>query len=371
MIKTAYLSVLVVAGLLAFGVFALVRGTGGGSGPVASGPATTPPVTEEPAPVAKPQAFYFLAELVEAGAVLDDGAAALVMFGASADGTPLVVRDATALSAAQTDAVITYTSGKLALSPQKTPAAATFAQVYRDDRLVAAIICPDGPCADLVASGAMDDAGLLQAAASAVRIQDSFDTYEAYLATIDAIATDPDFMLLDARPASGFPAPQMIPSLQLALPTVVTSAQAPLDVALHGTLVAEAALGALPDGVTITDVTVTPLPPALLGDRDNSQPLLLNGTPIAFDRAGFYAVDLVIQGRATLDDATLTAITAATTLRHDYTADFDSFVAARVQTDCADCVVALPPDRFTAQTEITQSNPALYTLTYYDLREAP
>ena len=369
MIKTAYLAVLLMAGLLAFGLFALVRGTGGGTVTVAGETGT--PIPEAAAPVAEPQAFYFLAELAQSGIVLDDGALALVLLGASADGAPLVVRDAAALAAAQPDAVVTYTSGSLTLSQQPAPAASTFAQVYRDDRLVATVTCPDTLCADLVGSGAVDYAGLLQTAIPAQPVQDSFDSYDAYLSTIDAIATDPDFMLLDARPASGFPAPQMVPTLHLALPTVVTSAQAPLDVALHGTLVAEAARGALPDGVTITNVAVTPLPPALLGDRDNSQPLLANGVPVAFDGAGFYAVDLVVEGTAALEDATLNAISAATTLRYDFTADFDAFVAARVQTDCDDCVVAVLPDRYFAQTEITQNNPALYTLNYYDLREAP
>lgn len=376
MIKTAYLAVLLIAGLLAFGLFALVRGTGGDAGGiagVANGPTAPAPVTLSETAKADDvsQKFYFLQELAQSGLLPDDPATALILFGASADGVPLVLRDAAALMAAQTSAVVTYSSGSMTVTQAPAPAASIFAQIFRDDRFIASITCPGTTCADLLASGGVDYAGLLQTAIPAQRVQDSFDTHEAYLATIEAIAADPDFMLLDARPASGFPSPRMVPSLALALPTVVTSAQSPLDLTLHGTLVAEAARGALPEGAAITDVAVTPLPSALLGDSDNSKPLLLGGAPVAFDGAGFYAVDLTIEGIAALDAAALSTLTAATTLRYDYTADFDAFVAARVQTDCDDCLVAVLPDKYTAYATVTQSTAALYTLSYYDLREAP
>ncbi|MBT8412360.1 MAG: hypothetical protein KJP02_11265, partial [Octadecabacter sp.] len=170
MIKTAYLAVLLTAGLLAFGLFALVRGTGGDmDGDTVSVPAdTATPAPQAAVPVAEPQTFHFLAELSQSGITLDDGLFTLALFGASADGAQLVVRDAAALAAAQADAVVTYTAGSLSLSqppPQQgAPAKSTFAQAYRDDRLVATVTCPDIPCTDLLASGAADYAGLLQTA---------------------------------------------------------------------------------------------------------------------------------------------------------------------------------------------------------------
>jgi len=397
MIRAAFLGVALVAGLIAYMAFALVRGQGG-ERPAeaaitalqpadnAANPATGLAPDMPPATPAEPAAgLYFLRNLD-----LGTGSLALILYGAGSDATAqgsragektdLVVTDPSALRAAQTAAHFAVLPDHPALALSQTAAhdAQVVAALYRDDTLVTQVVCTASSTGSTTGSSCAEaferftDAGLLAAADPLVRIDDQFDSYDAYLDTLAAIANDANFAVLDLRPEGGgtHPVAQSVPTASMALPTIVRTSDLPLNRDTHGALLLAILRDTIPEGITVDAITIQELGSPIVVDADNGRPATAGGVPISFPALQYYTPYVALSGAADVPDDTLDALTGQTLLRADFDDAAARFIAS-LGLPCADCFRIAPVgDTFDAATVIHRQ-PELYPLAYYDLREAP
>lgn len=384
MIKTAYLAVLVLAGLLAFGLFSLVSNTGGRTpqdpAPANQTASQTTGQTERQDEAQddgsasegtqESERVYFLRDID-----LDAGEITLLLFGVGEERATVIVRDPEALRAAQDTAYInTHTTGgqalgSLALGLLGAPPVDTITEIYRDDVLIGSVSCTNTACGRHAETPDIDYAGLLEAAQPAAIIEDKFDSYLSYLATIEEVTEYPDFMFLNLR--GNIPVDRSRSEVIIALPSVILPDTEPLDEDAHKSRIEIAMAGRLPEGATLTEITFEPLGAAVIGDIDNNEPVLIEGAPVPFPDMRFYAVRARIQGTASLPPAFYDAITPATTLRSEVDDAFAAFVTDRMQTTCVDCFFLKVEGPYA---EVAQQESAVveaYFLAYYDLREAP
>lgn len=371
MIRLAFLLVTLLGGLIAFGAFYLVRGDGSAPAPTETvQPEAVQPETP-PAPVVveeAPDPLYFLQ-----GIDLSSGVITLVLNPElTGDGAQVVV-DQTALVASQDVVFVNETTangGMVAMTASNTPPQSAFALIYRDDALISALTCTTAPCGEYAAQD-IDLTPLIAAAQPLVAIEDSFDHHDDYLATIDAIAYDPNYMLLDGRPDGVFPSPKQTPQMQLALPTLVFPADTSLDPNVTSALARSIVEPLLPEGATISDVVFTPADYGIAVDGDRGTPVLAGGAPIAFPAVKFMGATVHINGIATLDDSALASLSDQALQRTNYQDAFETFVRDRLQSDCVDCFSIKMNGDFYDDATVIQSTPENYRLDYYDLREAP
>ena len=372
MIRFAFLGVILLAGLLAFGAFYLAKGSEGQPVEITSGTPDGPsPAAEAPA-TPEVEKLYFLR-----GIDFDLGDITLVLFQADTDDdSKVIIRDQAALLAAQDSAYVNTTSqtgeaaGSLLLDMIAEPTAETIAQIYRDDVLIASVTCPNATCGHFADSPDIDYAGLRDFAVPHVKVNDEFDSYEDYLATIEGVATDPNYMLLDQRPVVDFPLPRRDAHLIIELPTVSTDDPS-FNAALHEALVQTAITPLLPDGASLDWVQITDLGPAVLADQDNNQPVLAGGEPIEFPGANFFTVRARINGVTTLPTDVYDALTSATLRQIDLEAALPAYVESALQTECLDCFVLKVEGTITTDARAFDWRNEAYYLNYYDLREAP
>lgn len=372
MIRTAFVGLIALAGLLAFGAFYLGRGSGED---VVSDVAEIAAEVETPVVTAPPVAtpLYYLSEID-----LTSGEIALVFFDEGNGEAIGVLRDTNVLAAAKTEAALPAVSpediGGSGFRLLSTAAALvdTYAQIYRDDLLIASIECSGDACTGFDGGPGMNDAGLRAAALPLARVDDTFDTYDDYLATIDAISRDPFYMFLHGRRLSDpFPVDRIIPTLRLALPTVTTPASSPLDISVHEAALEAVLAAALPEGASLTAIEITSLGTGVVGDTDSGTPTLAGGAPIPYPDVLHYSVTVDIAGISDLSADTLDALSSQTARRYDYAADFADFTRDRLQSSCTDCFEVLVEGANGNTARIIDSRAELYRLTYFDLREAP
>ncbi len=361
MIRLAFIGVLVIGGLLAFAGFSLVRSTGGDPPPqtaegITEAPTTPQTIAPEPAPDG-PAPVYFLA-----GQDLENGQLALVLYGAGPDETNLVVTDRSALQAARDTAF---------LATDETGGGAPLVALYRDDALVFTLTCGSTPCAaDASQSGDIDM--LIATAQPLAQIDEVFDDYTAYLDTLAAIQSAPDFAVLDLTAEGGgtHPVAQTTPNARIALPTIHRASDRPLNVDTHAALLTALIRDALPPGVTLTDLRIDPMQQARVVDADNRRPATRGGAEILFPDVQFHAPSFAISGASDLPDAILDTLGEQTLLRTDWDDAAATFIAG-LGFDCADCLdVQMQGDVYDRATVVEQT-PERYALSYYDLREAP
>lgn len=373
MIRLAFFGVILLGGLIAFAGFYLVRGAE--PTPTGTQQLAQPDPTPPPPAVAQAEKLYFLK-----GIDLDQGDIALVLFNLGPD--PLIVRDIDVIRAAQGSVYVNMTDAAGQIAGQFTPATdATptitappediIAQIYRDDTLVGTISCAISACGSFVDTPDINYAGLRTAAAPIQRIEDRFDTYADYLSTIGAIAADPDFMLLHARPQSGFPQSRNPATMHISFPTVIAPTSAPLDAVAHELLVSLALTAFLPDDASLRDVTITDLGNGVVGDGDSRTPVLAGGAPIPFPDVRYYSVTAWVDGAADLDQGALDTLANKTLDQYDYATDFAIFTQERLQSDCADCFWILVDGGSRDDVRVIQSQPESYDLDYFDLRDTP
>ncbi|MCF2870121.1 hypothetical protein L0664_03495 [Octadecabacter sp. G9-8] len=362
MIRLAFLGVALLAGLLAFGAFFLARGSEGGAVDVKQ--AAPAPQTPEAAPEPTIEKLYFLRD-IDLGA----GDIALVLYQSGANGKALIIRDAAALAAAKDTAHVT--AAGFAIAPNRAPTpetyAETYAEIYRDDVLVASVQCssPCGPTSNT------DDAGLTALGMPLVRIDDQFDSYGDYLTTIDAVATDPNYMLLNARPDGTFPQPQRPATLTVRLPTVISATDDAFNLETHTAKVRDALTPLLPDGARLDRVQIENQGFAVLGDKDNNSPVVLNDAEIPFLEARFFSVLAHVTGTTTLPASAYDTLSNATLDQHNTETDFAAFVTGALDTTCVDCYFLKIEGDFTDTAYAQDWRAESYSLSYYDLREAP
>jgi hypothetical protein len=368
MIRLAFLGVLLLGGLIALGGFFLVRGS--------ETMLTDAPQQEQTAPiqpdpvVAEAEKLYFLQ-----GIDLDQGTIALVLFNLGP--SPLIVRDINVIKAAQDSAYVTMagtdgqTLGRFTPANATAPTEDNIVQIYRDDVLVGTVSCAMSACGNFADTPDINYGDLRTASAPIQRIEDRFDTHADYLSTIDAIAVDPDFMLLHARPQTDFPQPRNAASMQISFPTVIAPASAPLDAVAHELLVSFALASVLPDGASLRDVTITDLGNGVVGDGDSRTPVLAGGAPISYPDVRYYSVTALVDGAADLDQSALNTLTNQTLDQYDFAADFAVFARERLQSNCADCFWILVDGGSSTRARVIQSQPESYDLEYFDLRDTP
>lgn len=371
MIRLAFLGVLALAGLLAFGAFYLAKGTEGEPVEITTGTPDGPsPASEAPA-TPEVEKLFFLR-----GIDFTLGEITLVLSQAGPDQGRVIIREQAALIAAKDRAYVNTTTttgeaaGSLLLTIMGTTPEETIAQIFRDDVLIASVTCPNTSCGHFAESSDIDYAGLVSAATPHQVINDTFENYDDYLATIQAVTEDPDYMLLDLRPNVDFPLPRKPGHLIVELPTVATD-DATFNPALHDALVQAAIEPLLPDGASLEWVRLTDLGPGILSDKDNNQPVLVNGAPVTFPGTQFFAVRARIDGITTLPADVYVALTAATKRQTDYGAAFPDFVRANLETTCVDCYLLKVEGELTTEARPFDWRNESYYLNYYDLREAP
>lgn len=372
MIRLASFGVLLLGGLIAFGAFYLARGSEAEVPQAAAQPSS--PASEAPTPEVTTTAerLFYLQDIA-----FDEGDITLVLFGDDPRTDITIIRDQAALQAAKDTAYVAaeatggQAAGSFVLALMGAPISETVAQIYRRDSLIASVTCINTACGSFVQNPDINHAGLLDHATPHQLIHDQFDDYATYMDTILAISENPDFMLLDQRPRDDFPAEPQVPSLTLALPTYAHPADTAFDAATHEALLQAAIASHLPDGASIERVNVTALGPSVIADSDNNQPVTAGGAPILFPDAHFYSMEAQITGITDLPADAYDQITAATVPAYDPMPAFAEFVTARLQTSCADCFVLKidGPNLRAAERSDWQSEH--YTLSYYDLREAP
>jgi hypothetical protein len=368
MIRLAFLGVLLLGGLIALGGFFLVRGS---ETMLTDAPQQEQTAPIQPAPlVAEAEKLYFLQ-----GIDLDQGTIALVLFNLGP--SPLIVRDINVIKAAQDSAYVTMagtdgqTLGRFTPANATAPTEDNIVQIYRDDVLVGTVSCAMSACGNFADTPDIDYGDLRTASAPIQRIEDRFDTHADYLSTIDAIAVGPDFMLLHARPQTDFPQPRNAASMQISFPTVITPASAPLDAVAHELLVSFALASVLPDGASLSDVTITDLGNGVVGDGDSRTPVLAGGAPISYPDVRYYSVTALVDGAADLDQSALDTLTNQTLDQYDFAADFAVFARERLQSNCADCFWILVDGGSSTRARVIQSQPESYDLEYFDLRDTP
>lgn len=302
MIRLASISVFLIGALVAFGAFYVARGGSDSAQPVSdlqvaeeSVAADAPAApqegdgTDESASPENTGATFGKLHYLNA-IDFDKGEITLVLH--QGTGAPLIIRDQTALRAAQSTAYLSYPEGQETWGLTDVAGGANVIEVFRGDRFIAAITCLAPPCD----TPQGDHAGLTDVATPYQLVEDQFSDHAAYLETIAAIETDPNFMLLDQRDPAGFPAPAIMPSLTIALPTAVLSAQAAFDPAAHEALLSAAITPHLPEGAEVSDIQMTALFPAFVADKDNGEFVTAAGQPIAFPAARFLPVSVEITG---------------------------------------------------------------------------
>jgi len=369
MIRLAYLGVLIIAGLLAYGAFALIRG------------AETPAeiaitTTEEDLPVLEPEAdsrFYFLADQD-----LDTGQLALVLYRAGPDGNSVVVTDPDALKAAQsiayvnTDATAGEAAGSIVLGVLGVPVEERIAALFRDDELILEVRCGSTTCGPHAIDEDIDFAGLLDASRPLPQIEESYDNYDAYLDALAFIKTTPEFALLDLQPSldQTYPVAQQTPTGLAALPTIYRFADDPLDIDAHSSELSALISEALPEGVSLSNLTIEEHPPAIVVDRDNRRPATRGGAEIPFDQVRFYTPKFDITGAAALPEDLLETLTEETLQRVDWDDAAAEFIAS-LGFPCPDCyTIQIKGDVFN-RAVVYHGRPEYYYLTFYDLRDAP
>ncbi|MGJ8610192.1 MAG: hypothetical protein ACSHWY_03800 [Octadecabacter sp.] len=368
MIKISFLLVAMLGGLIAFGAFHLVRGSEADLVEIAE------PTVENPTPELSPtpivEKLFFLR-----GIDLEQGEIALVLFNVGDD--TLIVRDQAALKAAQNTAYVNTTTtngaaaGSLLLAIMGVPPEETVAQVYRDDKVIATVSCPTTACGSFADSPDIDYAGLLDAAQPIIRVSDHFDSYATYTSTIAAIETDPNFMLLHARPSERFPTPRAIASMEINFPTVIAPASSVFDKTAHEILISTALSSALPTGASITSINITDLGTGVVADNDSMTPILAGGAPIPYPDMRYFAVSAKVTGASILSSDALDSLSNQTRSQYDDTADFAQFIRDRLQNDCDDCFSVSVDGGLRDMARMASSNPESYYLDYFDLRDTP
>jgi len=368
MIRLAFIGVLFFGGLIAFGGFHLVRGS---DETLIVVPQQEPHSTPHPSSAAaEVKNLYFLQNID-----LNQSDIALVLFNLGPD--PLFVRDIDVIKAAQNSAYVSINApdGQL-LGKFSSPAVTTstediVAQIYRNDELLGTISCDSSACGDYSDSIYVQYGGLLTAATPIQRIEDHFDIYSNYLSTIYAVAADPEFMLLHARPPTDFPELRTAASMQVGFPRVIAPTSDPLDEIAHELLVSFALSAVLPDGASLRDVTITNLGNGIVGDSDSRTPVLARGSQISYPDVLYYSVTAWIDGAASFDQSILDLLTNQTLDQYDFTTDFAVFARDQLQSSCVDCFWILMEGGSRNNTHMIQSQAELYNLEYFDLRDTP
>lgn len=371
MIRLAFLAVIGLAGLLAFGAFYVAKGSEGQPTEITTGTPDGPsPAAEAPA-TPEVEKLFFLR-----GIDFDMGEITLVLFQDETDQDRLIIRDQMALRDAQDSAYVNTTTptgeeaGALLLAMVAAPTEETIAQIFRDDVLIASVTCANTSCGIFADSPDIDYANLPEFVVPYQAISDEFDSYDDYLATIEAITTDANYMLLDQRPLVDFPLPRRAGHLIVELPNVI-SGDASFNPALHEALVETAIIPLLPDGAELVWVQITQQGPAILADKDNNQPVLVGGAPVAFPNTLFYTVRARIDGVTTLPTDVYSALTQATMRQSDIQTGFPDFVTSTLQTGCVDCYFLKVEGGYSSESRAFDWRNEAYYLNYYDLREAP
>ncbi|MEN8918462.1 MAG: hypothetical protein ABF254_07685, partial [Octadecabacter sp.] len=355
-------------GLIAFGAFYLVRGDGSSPEPAEIAQPETPQIEAAPVEETAPERLYFLQ-----GVDLESGNITLIMNGELTGQKAMVVTDQAALAAAQNAAFVnaaTTDGGTVALMTSGVPPQHAFATLYRDDALIAALTCTTTPCGGY-ASQDMNITSLLAVAQPLVGIQDAFDSHGEYLATIEAIAQNSNYMFLDLRPNDPFPLEPQSARMELALPTLISLADTTFDTNVASALARTIVEPLLPDGAQISEVVFTTTGEGLVADGDSGTPVLAGGAPIPFPDVKFTSVTVHVEGTATLSDAALDSLSEQPLQRTDYQDAFETFVTERLQSGCADCFSVKMRGDFYDEATVIVSAPENYRLDYYDLREAP
>ncbi|PHQ86703.1 MAG: hypothetical protein COB65_00740 [Thalassobium sp.] len=293
---------------------------------------------------------------------LETGTFALMIRNGAEDAA-VVLRDQSVILAAQDSAAI-IGDGLTPLTPAmlaQTDAMPTLS-LYRNDLFIAGYACG----AECKVSGI--DIG---SAISAIPLVVQFNDYDAYLAAILAVTEDPNFGFLDLRPENGLPAPRQVPKLTLDLPVVSIAASALFDIETHRAMVGQAVQDSLPEGASVASVEITDLGLGVIGDIDNSAPILRAGAPIPYPDVRFHGVAVQIDGADTIAPEVLGQIGDLTLTQVDTTAGFTRFTAAQLGGDCAQCYQLTVAGGITDSARIRDAQPETYQLQYYDLREAP
>lgn len=368
MIRLAFLAVLALGGLIAFGAFFLVRGTEADIPQVQT--ADVEPTAAAPAPPPTPEVdrLYYLRDIA-----FDQGDITVVLFG----GTKRIIRDQAALQAIK-DKVYVNTqttggdaAGSFVLALMGAQPTETVVQVYRNDSLIAAVNCTNTACGSFADSPDINHENLDDFAVPFELVNDVFEDHETYLDTILAVSEDPNFMLLDRRPAEAFPSPPRTNYLIVSLPTVVVRTEDGFDQARHEQQVRDAFAPLLPDGSAVRSVTIENLGAGVLADKDNNQPVTAGGMPIPFPDARFFSVRARIDGVTDLPASVYDRLTDATLRDYDVDSAFSSFVSTRLQTDCVDCYFLKVDGPFLRDARASDWRTETYYLDYYDLRDPP
>lgn len=370
MIRTAFVLVLALGALLSLGLFWVVRGT---EPDVTQITATTGAQTQ-PTPPVTPQVdqLHYLRDVD-----FDQGDITVMFHRAGPARGDLIVRDQEALRTSAQDVYINtnattgQTAGSVFLTLMGAPPSETVIEVYRRDSLIAAVRCTNTACGSFANNIDVHNAGLLELAVPHTRVDDSFDDYETYLETILAISEDPNFMMLDRRPTSDFPAERIRPFVTLGLPTVVVPDGTAFDRAAHEDRIRTALAPVLDPQIEVRSIRVEPLPPAVIADKDNNQPVTAGGVPIQFPHAQFYDVRVGLSGTHSFAPTLMDHLKDATLLDFDVDSLFAEFVTARLQTTCVDCYFLKIDGPFRRSVTELSSRRERYYLSYYDLREAP
>jgi len=159
--------------------------------------------------------------------------------------------------------------------------------------------------------------------------------------------------------------------LGLALPPLISPADTTFDANVASALARTIVEPLLPESAQISEVVFTAAGEGFVADGDSGTPVLAGGVPIPFPAVKFTSATVFIEGAATLSDAALDSLSGQPLQRTDYQGAFETFVAQRLQSNCADCFTVKMNGDFFVEATIIASEPESYRLDYYDLREAP
>ena len=369
MIRFAFVGVLALGCLIAVTAFLLARGSESDVAQIR----VAPDQTTAPTPVATPEVdrLYYLREID-----FDQGEITVVLF-PSGDGNRVIVRDQDILRAAAPEVYVnTSTStgqaaGSFALAMLGAPPTETVVEIYRNDLLIASVSCTNTACGSFASERDANHANLLDHGVPFDIVRDAFDDHEIYLNSILAITEHDDFMFLGLRPQSDFPSERRVPSLTLALPSVVQETGQPFDPIAHRDRVRAAIEPILPEEATLERVVITPLGQAVVGDADNGQPVTAGGAPIPFPFASFHSVKAQISGISALPSDVIDGLTDATRTAFNVDPQFERFVNERLQSTCVDCFFLKVDGDYYEEARLFDWRSEYYSLDYFDLRDAP